>query len=70
MSLFPGDLMNGQMEPPPPYPMGTAAMTSNNPPPPSYSQTLAMRQSPTLSSTSSEYRNVFLQNMIKLMKQT
>jgi len=54
MSLFPGDI-NGQMEPPPPYPMGTAAMSSN-PPPPSYSQTLAMRQSPTLSSTSSGYR--------------
>ena len=54
LSLYPGDL-NGQMEPPPPYPMGTAA-SNNNPPPPSYSQTLAMRQSPTLSSASSDYR--------------
>uniref|UniRef100_A0A0K2SVW2 non-specific serine/threonine protein kinase n=1 Tax=Lepeophtheirus salmonis TaxID=72036 RepID=A0A0K2SVW2_LEPSM len=55
LSVFPGDHLNGQAEPPPPYPMGTAAMTPN--PPPSYSQSLAMRQSPTLSSTSStDYR--------------
>ena len=55
LSLYPGDL-NGQVEPPPPYPMGSAALPVSNPPPPSYSQTLAMRQSPTLSSTSSDYR--------------
>ena len=52
LSIFPSD--NNQSEPPPPYPMGTAAMSS--PAPPSYSQTLALRQSPTLSSTSSDYR--------------
>ena len=57
ISMFPGDV-NGQCEPPPPYPMGTAAVASSNPPPPpTYSQSLAMRQSPTLSSTSStDYR--------------
>ncbi len=54
LSLYPGDL-NGQVEPPPPYPMGSAALPSSAPPP-SYSATLAMRQSPTLSSTSSDYR--------------
>ncbi len=56
LSLYPGDL-NGQVEPPPPYPMGSAALPSSAPPP-SYSATLAMRQSPTLSSTSSDYRCV------------
>ena len=49
LSVFPVD---GSSEPPPPYPMGTAAAN----PPPSYSQSVAMRQSPTLSSTSSDYR--------------
>ena len=50
------------MVPPPPYPMGSAANTQCTPtmnanPPPSYSQSLAIqRQSPTLSSTSSDYR--------------
>ena len=52
LSIFSSD---NQVEPPPPYPMGTLA--SPAPAPPSYSQTLAMRQSPTLSSTSStDYR--------------
>ena len=51
-SIFPAEGV--ATEPPPPYPMGTAVNTA--PPPPSYSQTLAMRQSPTLSSTSSDYR--------------
>ena len=43
---------NGTTEPPPPYPMGSAAAN----PPPSYSQSFAIqqRQSPTLSSTSSD----------------
>ena len=55
LSLYPGgDIHSTQVEPPPPYPMGTAAL--NAPAPPTYSQTLAMRQSPTLSSTSSDYR--------------
>ena len=50
LSLYPGgDIHSTQVEPPPPYPMGTAAL--NAPAPPTYSQTLAMRQSPTLSST-------------------
>ena len=49
LSVFPVD---GSSEPPPPYPMGSAATN----PPPSYSQSVAMRQSPTLSSTSSDYR--------------
>ncbi|XP_059084100.1 serine/threonine-protein kinase Warts-like isoform X2 [Tigriopus californicus] len=55
MSIFPMEGSSG--EPPPPYPMGTAAQghTGANPPP-SYTQSLAMRQSPTLSSTSSDYR--------------
>ena len=52
LSMFPVD--GSSSEPPPPYPMGTAAITAN--PPPSYSQSLAMRGSPTLSSTSSDYR--------------
>ena len=52
LSIFSGD----QQEPPPPYPMGTAALNTAAPPSYSYSQTLAMRQSPTLSSTSSDYR--------------
>ena len=53
LTIFSSD--NNQ-EPPPPYPMGPAAMSAS-PAPPSYSQTLAMRQSPTLSSTSSnDYR--------------
>ena len=52
-SIFPAEGV--ATEPPPPYPMGTAVNSA--PPPPSYSQTLAaMRQSPTLSSTSSDYR--------------
>merc|ERR1719295_2389271 len=56
LSLYPRPEMNGAVvEPPPPYPMGTAAHSSA-PPPPSYSQSLAMRQSPTHSSTSSDYR--------------
>ena len=55
LSLYPGgDIHSTQVEPPPPYPMGTAALSA--PAPPTYSQTLAMRQSPTLSSTSSDYR--------------
>ena len=53
LSIFSSD---NQTEPPPPYPMGTAAMASGGTAPPSYSQTIAMRQSPTLSSASSEYR--------------
>ena len=56
LSLYPSTELNGAVvEPPPPYPMGTAAHSSA-PPPPSYSQSLAMRQSPTHSSTSSDYR--------------
>ena len=55
LSIFSSD---NQTEPPPPYPMGTAAMATGagGTAPPSYSQTIAMRQSPTLSSASSEYR--------------
>ena len=54
-SIFGQDNVNPMnAEPPPPYPMGSAV--TSNPPPPSYSATLAMRQSPTLSSTSSDYR--------------
>ena len=55
-NLQPNWLCENNAEPPPPYPMGTAAVTAN--PPPSYSQSMTMRQSPTLSmsSTSSEYR--------------
>merc|ERR1719382_612342 len=56
LSLYPSTELNGApVEPPPPYPMGTAAHSAA-PPPPSYSQSLAMRQSPTHSSTSSDYR--------------
>ena len=56
LSLYPSTELNGAVvEPPPPYLMGTAAHSSA-PPPPSYSQSLAMRQSPTHSSTSSDYR--------------
>lgn len=47
-SVFPVD---GASEPPPPYPMG-----SSSNPPPSYSQLAALRQSPTFSCTSSDYR--------------
>ena len=55
-NLQPNWLCENNAEPPPPYPMGTAAATAN--PPPSYSQSMTMRQSPTLSmsSTSSDYR--------------
>lgn len=55
-NLQPNWLCENNAEPPPPYPMGTAATTAN--PPPSYSQSMTMRQSPTLSmsSTSSDYR--------------
>ena len=55
-NLQPNWLCENNAEPPPPYPMGTAAVTAN--PPPSYSQSMTMRQSPTLSmsSTSSDYR--------------
>ena len=61
LSIFSSD--NNQVEPPPPYPMGTAAL--NSAAPPSYSQTIAMRQSPTLSSTSSDYRrSPLLQNSL------
>ena len=49
LSIFSSD---NQTEPPPPYPMGTAALASGGTAPPSYSQTIAMRQSPTLSSAS------------------
>ena len=53
LSIFSSD---NQTEPPPPYPMGTAALATGAGAPPSYSQTIAMRQPPTLSSASSEYR--------------
>ncbi len=46
----------GAIEPPAPYPMGQYAAGASAHPPPSYSQSLAMRQSPTLSTTSSDYR--------------
>ena len=55
-------------EPPPPYPMvntnpeGIGNLYTNPNPPPSYSQALANRQSPTLSSTSSDYRLVQTQS--------
>ena len=59
--IFPED--GKPLEPPPPYPMGSAASNTqhtpslNANPPPSYSQSFAIqRQSPTLSSTSSEYQ--------------
>ncbi len=52
MQMFPGE----HAEPPPPYPMGTAAAGTTSNPPPSYSQSMSLRQSPTLSSTSSDYR--------------
>lgn len=52
MQMFP----NEHTEPPPPYPMGSAATPNGTNPPPSYSQSMSLRQSPTLSSTSSDYR--------------
>jgi hypothetical protein len=54
MSIFP---VESGAEPPPPYPMGNASSTAPPPPPPSYERSMVMRQSPTLSATSSDYRS-------------
>ena len=64
-NIFPAE-GQANTEPPPPYPMGPSAVPPNqptpssspypNPPPPSYSQSMQLRQSPTLSNTSSDNR--------------
>ncbi len=63
LSIFPDGSGAEPPPPPPPYPIsnsGVAAVTTGTAahPPPSYSQSLAMRGSPTLSSTSSDHRYV------------